>query len=93
MIVVDTLTIQVTNQNAYNLLNELESYTWLKFWKRKIPLLRSCPINLPVNYPLMLQENCKTPLDVLQRRFASGGITTEEYQEKKKILENDPAKH
>ncbi|HEY8782183.1 MAG TPA: SHOCT domain-containing protein [Mucilaginibacter sp.] len=41
----------------------------------------------------MLQENCKTPLDVLQRRFASGGITTEEYQEKKKILENDPAKH
>jgi putative membrane protein len=33
-----------------------------------------------------------SPLDILQKRFASGQITTEEYQEKKKILENDLAK-
>ena len=33
-----------------------------------------------------------SPLDILQKRFASGQITTEEYQEKKKILENDLVK-
>jgi putative membrane protein len=34
-----------------------------------------------------------SPLDILQKRFASGQISTEEYHEKKKILENDLAKH
>jgi len=33
-----------------------------------------------------------TPLDILQKRFASGLITNEEYQEKKKILEREMAK-
>lgn len=28
-----------------------------------------------------------SPLDILQKRFASGEITKEEYQEKKKILD------
>lgn len=28
-----------------------------------------------------------SPLDILQKRFASGEITKEEYQEQKKILE------
>lgn len=31
-------------------------------------------------------------LDILQKRFASGEITEEEYQNKKKILEADTAK-
>lgn len=30
-----------------------------------------------------------SPLDILKRRFAAGEINTEEYQEKKKILESD----
>lgn len=30
-----------------------------------------------------------SPLDILQKRFASGEITTEEYEQKKKILESD----
>jgi putative membrane protein len=30
-----------------------------------------------------------TPLDVLKRRFASGEITKEEYEDRKKIIEND----
>jgi len=30
-----------------------------------------------------------SPLDILQKRFASGEIQNEEYQEKRKILEND----
>ena len=29
------------------------------------------------------------PLDILQKRFASGEITNDEYQSKKKILENE----
>jgi len=29
------------------------------------------------------------PLDILKKRFASGQITNDEYQEKKKILENE----
>ncbi len=33
-----------------------------------------------------------SPLDILQRRFASGQITKEEYLEQKAILENDLAK-
>jgi uncharacterized membrane protein len=33
-----------------------------------------------------------SPLDILLRRFALGEITNEEYQEKKKILENDLTK-
>ena len=33
-----------------------------------------------------------TPLDILHKRFASGQITTEEYQEKKKILDTDLSK-
>jgi putative membrane protein len=38
------------------------------------------------------QKKKGSPLDMLQKRFASGQITNEEYKEKKKILENDLAK-
>jgi len=33
----------------------------------------------------------ETPFDILQKRLASGDITTEEYQEKKRILKEDAA--
>ena len=33
-----------------------------------------------------------SPLDILQKRFAAGELTTEEYEEKKKILESDAPK-
>ena len=33
-----------------------------------------------------------SPLDILQKRFASGQIKNDEYQESKKILENDLSK-
>lgn len=33
-----------------------------------------------------------SPLDILQKRFASGHITNEEYQQRKKILVGDLAK-
>lgn len=46
---------------------------------------------LPYNIPGQRMRK-DSPLDILQRRFAIGEITNEEYQEKKKILENDVAK-
>jgi putative membrane protein len=46
---------------------------------------------LPYRIPFQRYKK-DSPLDILQRRFASGEITNEEYQEKKKILENDSGK-
>lgn len=40
----------------------------------------------PYNIPGPLKKK-NSPLDILQKRFASGQITAEEYQQKKKILE------
>jgi putative membrane protein len=37
-------------------------------------------------------RNKVSPLDLLQKSFASGEITKEEYQDYKKILENNLAK-
>ncbi|MDA3852653.1 MAG: SHOCT domain-containing protein [Bacteroidales bacterium] len=42
---------------------------------------------LPYNIPFQRYKR-DSPLDVLQKRFASGEITNEEYQEKKTIIEN-----
>ena len=43
---------------------------------------------IPYNIPGQRMKK-DSGLDVLQRRFASGQIKTEEYQEMKKILESD----
>ncbi|MEP7231973.1 MAG: SHOCT domain-containing protein [Ginsengibacter sp.] len=45
----------------------------------------------PWDVPGQKKKN-DSPLDVLQRRFASGQITKEQYLEQKAILENDLAK-
>lgn len=40
-------------------------------------------------YPIPFQRVMKeSALDILQKRFATGEITKEEYEEKKQILEN-----
>ena len=46
---------------------------------------------IPYNIPFQRQKR-DSPIDILKRRFASGEITKDEYQEMKKILENDLAK-
>lgn len=45
----------------------------------------------PYNIPGQRKKNDST-FDILQKRFASGHITNDEYQEKKKMLENDLTK-
>jgi putative membrane protein len=42
----------------------------------------------PYNIPGQRMKN-DSPLDILRKRFASGEITNEEYQDRKKILEHD----
>ena len=42
----------------------------------------------PYNIPGQRMKN-DSPFDILRKRFAAGEITKDEYQEKKKILEND----
>ncbi len=43
-----------------------------------------------VPYDIPFQRNRRlSPLDTLQRRFAAGDISPEEYHEKKKIIEMD----
>jgi len=46
---------------------------------------------MPYNIPYMRIKR-DSPLDILKKRLASGEITTEEYNEKKKILQDDLAK-
>ena len=46
---------------------------------------------LPYDIPGQRRKK-DSPLDILRKRFAAGEIQTEEYNEKKKILETDLAK-
>jgi putative membrane protein len=60
---------------------------WWVVWFVLIFWIFALPYDIPG------QRNKKSsPLDILQRRFASGEISNEEYYEKKKILEIDLAK-
>ena len=43
---------------------------------------------MPYNIPGQRMKN-DSPFDILRKRFAAGEITNNEYQEKKKILEDD----
>jgi len=60
--------------------------TWWFIWVILLIWIFAIPYNIP--YQRFKKDS---PLDILQKRFASGEITNEEYQEKKKVLENDIA--
>ena len=61
---------------------------WWLFWIVAIVLLFT-PIT-----PVSVSRRRETPLEILQRRYAAGEITTEAYEERKAKLERDtkPAK-
>ncbi len=61
---------------------------WWFIWIGFIIWIFATPWNVPGQ-----QKKKESPLDILQRRFASNQITKEDYQERKKILENDIATH
>ena len=60
---------------------------WWVIWLGLIFWIFATPYNIPGQ-----RRKKYTALDILQRRFASGQITNEEYNEKKKILLNDLVK-
>jgi putative membrane protein len=60
------------------------NFIWWFLWIILLFWIFAVPYNIPG------QRNKKdSPLDILQRRFASGEITTDEYNEKRKLLEFD----
>ncbi len=56
---------------------------WWLFWIVAIGMLFS-PIT-----PVSVGRHRETPLEVLQRRYAAGEISTAEYEERKTKLEHD----
>ena len=57
---------------------------WWFVWVSLIFWIFATPYDIPG------QRNRKdSPLDILQKRFAAGHINSEEYHEKKRILEKD----
>jgi putative membrane protein len=63
------------------------NFIWWIIWMIMIFWIFATPYNIPGQ-----RTKKDSPLDILQKRFASGQINNEEYQEKKKILENDLAR-
>ena len=60
---------------------------WWFLWLVMIFLIFATPYDIPGQ-----RRKKYSPLNLLQKRFASGKITKEEYKDHKKILENDLAK-
>jgi putative membrane protein len=60
---------------------------WWVIWLFFIFWIFAIPYNIPGQ-----RRKKDSPLDILQKRFASGEISNEEYNVKKRILQNDKAK-
>ena len=59
---------------------------WWFMWEILLFWIFATPYDIPGQ-----RRRKDSPLDVLQKRFASGQITSQEYQASKKTLENDSA--
>ena len=59
---------------------------WWFIWAIMLFWIFATPYDIPGQ-----RRRKDSPLDVLQKRFASGQITNEEYQASKKTLEKDSA--
>jgi len=57
---------------------------WWIIWLSLIVWIFAIPYDIPGQ-----RRRKDQPLDILNRRFASGEITKEEYEESKKLIEND----
>ncbi len=55
---------------------------WWVFWVIMLIWIFATPYDLPGQ-----RRKKDTPLDILKKRFATGEITKEEFEEKKKFLE------
>lgn len=60
---------------------------WWFIWIVLIVWIFAIPYDIPGQ-----RKKKDSPFDILQKRFAAGNITKEEYEEKKKILKSDNLK-
>jgi putative membrane protein len=60
---------------------------WWSIWGILLFWVFATPYDIPGR-----RKRKDSPLDILRKRFAKGEITNEEYQDKKKILENEMSK-
>jgi putative membrane protein len=63
------------------------NFIWWIVWMILIFWIFAIPYNIPGQ-----RIKKESALDILQKRFASGSISNDEYKEKRKIIENDLAK-
>jgi putative membrane protein len=63
------------------------NFIWWIVWVILLFWIFALPYNIPGQ-----RNKRESPLDILHKRFASGQITNEEYQEKRKILNADISK-
>ncbi len=59
-------------------------FFWWILWVVMLAWIFVVPYDIPFQ-----RRGKNSPLDILQRRFASGEINANEYNEKRKIIEND----
>lgn len=62
---------------------------WWLFWA--LLLIAIFGFATPVPRRTLRQSRDNSPLTILQRRYASGQMSTEEYQERKAVLEKEQA--
>ena len=62
-------------------------FIWWFVWLSLLFWIFALPYQIPGQ-----RSRKESPFDILQKRFASGEITKEEYQEKRVILQTDFAK-
>ena len=74
--------IMFSNSNFWGM-----NLIWWFVWMVMLFWIFATPYDIPGQ-----RRKKDSPLDILQKNFASGLFTKEEYAERKKILENDSAK-
>lgn len=62
---------------------------WWLFWIGFIVVFFALIEPMPRKRARVLRARRETPLEILQRRFASGDLTTAQYEERKGALERD----
>ena len=60
------------------------SFFWWRLWMGLLFWIFAVPYDIPFQ-----RKKKDSPLDILQKRFAAGQISGNEYAQSKKILEND----
>jgi putative membrane protein len=81
MVILFTLKIEKMFYNNYYVGMH---FVWWFIWGIMLFWIFATPYDIPGQ-----RRKRDTPLDILKQRYAAGQLTTTEYEERKKVLEND----